>query len=69
MSWYDRLIHLKNTAGDEITKASREEIRVRLGFNDKNKNSKNLKELIPFKVTKNIPNFRYAYKNNDIEND
>ena len=69
MSWYDRLIHLRNTAGDEVTKASREEIRIRKGYyEDKNKESKNLKELVPFKITKNIPNYRYAYKNNDTIN-
>ena len=69
MSWYDRLIHLRNTSGDEVTKASREEVRVRRSFyEDENKESKNLKKLVPFKVTKSIPNYRYAYKNNDTIN-
>ena len=44
MSWYDRLIHLRNTSGDEVTKASREEIRIRKGYyEDKTKESKDLK--------------------------
>lgn len=69
MGFFDRITRLRNTAGDEVTKPSRESVRIKDGYyGDKNKNSKDLKELIPFKITKSIPNFRYAYRNNDTIN-
>lgn len=68
MGFFDRLTHLRNTSGDEITKPSQEKIRINRGYGDKIESSKNLYELIPFKVTKNIRNYRYAYKNNDTIN-
>lgn len=67
MGLLDR-IRLKNTSGDEVTKPSRESVRINMGYGDNTEESKDLSEIIPFKVTKNIPNFRYAYKNNDTIN-
>lgn len=67
MGLLDR-IRLKNTSGDEVTKPSRESVRINMGYGDNTEESKDLSEIMPFKVTKNIPNFRYAYKNNDTIN-
>lgn len=67
MGFLDR-IRLKNTSGDEVTKPSRESVRINMGYGDNTEESKDLSEIMPFKVTKNIPNFRYAYKNNDTIN-
>lgn len=67
MSLLDRF-KLRNTAGDEVTKSTRESIRVNMGYGDENEESKDLSEVVPFKINRNIPNFRYAYKYNDTIN-
>lgn len=69
MSLLDK-IRLKNTAGDEISKPTREKIRIKRRTHDGNEidESKNLKELIPFKISRTIPNYRYAFRYNDTIN-
>lgn len=61
-------IKLKNTSGDEITTPSREELRISFDYNDTDNDSKDLEETVPFIITKNIPNYRYAFRNNDTIN-
>lgn len=67
MGLLDR-IRLRNTSGDEITRPSREELRINYGFNDETEESKDLEDAIPFMITRNIKNYRYAYKYNDTIN-
>lgn len=61
-------IRLKNTSGDELTRPSREEIRVNFKYDDDIEDSKDLKDAVPYIISKNIPNYRYAFKNNDTIN-
>lgn len=62
------LIRLKNTSGDEITRPSREEVRINFDYNDNDGDSKDLKDAIPFMINRTIPNYRYAFKYNDTIN-
>ena len=67
MGLLDR-IKLQNTAGDEITKPTREKVRIKRSHRDEVEESKDLKEVIPFKISRTIPNYRYAFRYNDTIN-
>ena len=61
-------IRLKNTSGDEVTRPSREELRVNFDYRESDKDSKDLKDTIPFMINRNITNYRYAFNYNDTIN-
>lgn len=61
-------IKLRNTSGDEVTRPTKEELRINFDYNDTENDSKDLADVIPFMINRNIPNYRYAFNYNDTIN-